>query len=62
VPTSDANLKRMREIMRKLDEVSRTAQELRERVMREMAAAHDRESPATDDAEVTKARKAAKQR
>jgi hypothetical protein len=52
----------MREIMRKLDEVSRTAQELRERVQREMAAAHDREAVAQDDPEVTKARKASKRR
>lgn len=48
--------------MRKLDEVSRAAQELRERVQREMESAHARDAVAGDDPEVTKARKASKQR
>lgn len=55
-------IKRMREIMRKLDEVTRAAQELRERVQQQMEAAHDRENPAGDDPEVTRARKASKAR
>lgn len=49
-------LKRMQEIMRKLDEVSLAAQQLRERVQREMAAAHERDAAAGDDPEVTRAR------
>ena len=47
----------MREIMRQLDDVSRAAQELRDRVEREMEAMHHRDTPATDDPDVIKARK-----
>jgi hypothetical protein len=52
-----ANLKRMREIMRQLDEVSQAAQELRERVERQMEAMHHRDTPAADDEDVVTARK-----
>lgn len=57
-----ANIKRMQEIMRKLDEVSRAAQELRARVQREMEAAHRSSAAADDDPEVTRARDASRRR
>ncbi len=47
----------MREIMRQLDEVSQAAQELRERVERQMEAMHHRDTPAADDEDVVTARK-----
>ena len=53
---------RMQEIMRQLDEVSRAAQELRERVERQMAVARQRDELAIDDPEVTRARQASRSR
>ena len=47
----------MRDIMRQLDDVSRAAQELRDRVERQMEAIHHRDTPATDDEDVLSARK-----
>lgn len=55
-----ANLKRMRDIMRQLDDVSRAAQELRDRVEHQLEAMHHRDAPATDDPDVIKARKKSK--
>jgi hypothetical protein len=52
----------MREIMHKLDEVARAAQELRERVQQEMDAAQHRDAPAGDDPDVTNARKTSRSR
>lgn len=55
-------MKRMQEIMRKLDEVTQAAQELRARVQREMEAAHERDAAAGDDPDVTRARNDASRR
>jgi hypothetical protein len=57
-----AYIKRMQEIMRKLDEVTQAAQELRTRVQREMEAAHERDAAAGDDPDVTRARNDASRR
>lgn len=48
--------------MRQLDEVSKAAQELRERVEQQMEVARQRDEVAGDDPEVTRARRASKNR
>ena len=48
--------------MQQLDEVSRTARELRERIEQQMEVARQRDEVAGDDPEVTRARKASRRR
>jgi hypothetical protein len=60
VPSGDDDLAPLREILRKLDEVSKAAVELRERVRREMTEHRAGEKPAADDTAVIRARGAAR--